>query len=124
MGSMTHSKALALSPVRATAPAMDLLPSVLTVIQRASKKLKHDVKNDRASCDFYRRLQTATYSICSKYRDLRAAGLDADLENYTAVILDAVEEAVEVKVCEGVLKRTTWKVCVHLYLSPIAVTFS
>lgn len=103
---MTHSNVFVTSRVRAAPPALDLLQSVLAVIQRASKELEHDVEpNDRALRDFLKSLRLAAYSISFKFREMRAAGLEAELARYATVILDAVET----RVSEGVLEWALYK---------------
>lgn len=104
---MTHPKVSSVFPARAAAPTFDLLQSVLAAIQRASKQLERDVEpNDRASRDFLKSLRLAAYSISFKFRELRAAGLGAELARYAAIILDAVEP----RVSEGVLECAPCKV--------------
>lgn len=94
--------------VSLTRAALDLLPSVLAAIQRASKVLERDVnKDDRALLDGFNFLGLAASSLSLKLSMLRDAGLDAKLAAYALEIL----EAVEVSVCEEVLECAPSEVC-------------
>lgn len=106
---MTHPKASARGhTARAT---LELLPSVLVVIQRASRVLEQDLaRDDRPARDFLRSLRTAAYSISSIFRELRDTGLDRELEEYAVALLDAVEASLDTEA----LGRAAWKVCISL----------
>lgn len=108
---MARPTSCVLDSARAGDPTLALLLSVLQSIQAVTKTLEQDVQIDNAEerthLSLLRIVAFSTWEIISP---LAAAGLDAELTNYTESVLDAVERAFDVRCNDDDFDCPIWKV--------------